>query len=202
MRLAILVLCNACDTKRLAASMRWNKASPYPVFYRSFCDCGQGATIHPRIECLPCCRGIAGRVLDRPEMVTRLKYAYTSLNLSHFTHIMKIDDDTQINYGALEQWISTETAHFATPQNVFGKCEYAWWEKMVFCDGGSGFLAHTALLRRMLPRWPSVGSEDVEFSRTAVDLGAKLIHNNRFNMMCDKLLSQVITRHHCPPSVL
>lgn len=198
MRLAILVLANTCNIRQLILSRRWNSASPFPVFYRSYCgDCAARF----EVECLPCCRagGFKTNWHGKSGMITRLGNAFKSLDLHNFTHVLKIDDDTRINYQRLVTWLTAEGKRLSSPLNVFGQCEYAKWEKMTFCSGGAGVLSHTALLREALENWPAKGPDDVEMNRIQVKLGARLVHNREFRHECDQPFESSITLHHCRP---
>lgn len=195
MKLAILVLANTCNIKQLSLSRRWNKHSPFPVFYRSYCgDCK--ALLE--VECIPCCRA-GGTGTDwhgKPGMITRLGYAFRSINLDDFTHVLKIDDDTRVNYARLTEWLNKSSGLLKSNLNVFGQCRYAPWERTTFC-GGCSVLSHTTLIKQSLMSWPKTGPEDVELSRVQVNLGAKLNNVPGFYEECDKPFESHISLHRC-----
>jgi hypothetical protein len=122
-------------------------------------------------------------------MIERLGNAYRSiLDMHNATHVLKVDDDN------LAQFVEH---HKIDPKVVYGHCEYASWIKYRFCSGGAGTLTHHELVRKMLRHWPSIGSEDVEFSRSAIAEGGRLEHVSGFNPECDRPFETAITLHHC-----
>jgi hypothetical protein len=195
MRLVIMVLANVCNVTRLERSFHFNRLSIYPVEYRSFCP--STCFRHPRVQCIPCCAaGGAGTNWEhRPGMIERLGHAYRSiLDMHNATHILKIDDDTRVNYANLAQFIEH---HPIDPKVVYGNCIYDHWIKYQLCTGGAGTLTHHGLVRKMLRHWPRLGADDVEFSRSAIAAGGRLEHVSGFNHECDLPFETHITLHHC-----
>lgn len=194
MRLVVMVLANVCNPVRLARSFHFNRLAVYPVEYRSFCP--RNCPRHPRVQCIPCCAaaGTGTNWEHRAGMIERLGNAYRSVLAMHnATHILKIDDDTRVNYDNLAQFVER---HKIDPNVVYGQCIYVW-KKSRFCNGGAGTLTHHELVRNMLRHWPRIGADDVEFSRAAIAEGGRLEHVSSFHYECDRPFETAITLHHC-----
>jgi len=126
-------------------------------------------------------------------MLMRLKMAYRSLPLHKHTHIVKIDDDTRVNWGRLKQTI--EQPVFDDPLAVGGKVKTNAPNKYI--NGGAGVIAHTKLVSDMLKVWPVVAQDDVAFGKRALEMGAVFVHVPSMQQECDLDLRDVTTLHHC-----
>lgn len=193
----ILVLTGGAE-RRLRVQRSWNdRAADYgfDVIYAGYCP--PKKAIDAGVRCLPCCAISAGGGADRgkPEMITRLKYAYeVGMAAGNYNFILKCDDDTHINYRNLASFVQTLDP---LKRAIYGQCDKVPWEPRPFCGGGAGVLAPIHLLREMLPQWPSLGPEDVALSNLAADMGASLNKINGFEPECSRPFHSSISLHHC-----
>ena len=154
-----------------------------------------------RLVCLSCC--IAGPTTSSREwrhnnrMTKRLHLAFEyALQHEPFKTLLKIDDDTFVRYDALNTRLGS-VMQDQDAWTAYGQCEYAPWEKMVFCGGGSGVLLSRRLVRLCVSSKISIGAEDVELSRSILRSGGRLIHVHGFSPFCHRIDHLAITRHHC-----
>ncbi|MEK9527879.1 MAG: hypothetical protein VW491_03130 [Gammaproteobacteria bacterium] len=181
-------MADVCNTARLHASLNATRFSPFKLYYRSFCG---HCPPHPEVVCIPCCKGTQAEGGGKSAMIMRLKMAYKSLPLHHHTHIIKIDDDTRVNWPQLQQII--ERPVFDDHLAVGGKVK----DGGRYINGGAGVIAHTKLLTSMLPVWPVVDQDDVAFGQRALDMGAVFVHVPSMHQECNFDLRDVTTLHHC-----
>jgi hypothetical protein len=205
-RLLVLVLIGP-SLRRLRTSLVWNeKAKQFnmSVIYATS-ECSQVMENLVRahgqlIQCLRCCPGgstsPSREWRDKTGMVRRLHNALHATLQFPYTHVLKVDDDTRVQYGALHIFC-TQRSHGRWI--LYGQCEYAPWEQRVFCGGGAGVVLSRPLVRRVLNLHSTPkGAEDVVLSSEVRACGGTLSNVNGFHPHCDEpITSHTITQHHC-----
>ena len=206
--LTILVLFGS-DATRLQRSLVWNKAALRYNFTVIYATAECSGTVRRMIQppmllaCLPCC--VAGPTTPAREwrhnnrMTKRLHWAFKRVLQQPFNNLLKIDDDTFVRYDALNGRLKSvlQDPKASSGLTAYGQCEYAAWEQMTFCGGGSGLLLSRRLVQMFVSSVIPVGAEDVELSRSIVKAGGRLVHVNGFSPFCHRLDAIAITRHHC-----
>jgi len=203
--LAVLVFFGS-DATRLQRSLEWNRDAltyNHTVIYAT-AECSNSTHRLVRapmqLVCLPCC--IAGPTTPSREwrnnnrMTKRLHLAFKYALRQSFKSLLKIDDDTFVRYGALNTRLGS-VLQDQYAWTAYGQCEYASWENMIFCGGGSGVLLSRQLVRLFVSSNIPTGAEDVELSRSILKAGGRLINVKGFSPFCHRIDHIAITRHHC-----